>query len=118
MPTPTVVDPLLAEGAGLAARADHHCVLGMARAATDEVSPVTAEEYQELGRLGFPHPYEYFKQMDRLPVAYFGMIENQVAARTQCVNCRPYVRLVLEPDRRYQIEIHPEDGSPPLLLDV
>jgi len=82
--------PLIAEGAGLAARKPGQLLIGLPRDAADGPSPVSLEEYRHLkdtGLCGQHDMAEFVATMrDKIPLAYFALIENTLAGEGEVVN--------------------------------
>ena len=112
-----VRDPIVAEGAGLAARSPDQLLVGLPRAAAaEEETPVTPDEYRGLATLGFGDPYQFAARGERLPMAAFLYWENTRAAAGQVIDGR--ATFWFERDGRIMLRVEPADGSPALDLPV
>lgn len=112
-----VRDPIIAEGAGLAARGPDQLLIGMPRAArAEEEAPVTADEYRGLAALGFGDPTQFAAPGQRIPMAAFLYWENTRASAGQVIDGR--ATLWFERDGKTMLRVEPADGSAPLDLPV
>jgi hypothetical protein len=110
-------DPLIAEGAGLAARSQDQLLVGLPRGpGGEELSPVTSDEYRGLAAIGFGDPYQFAGPGQRIPMAAFGYWENSRAATGEVIDGR--ATLWFAGDGRIVLRVEPADGSPPLDLPV
>lgn len=110
-------DPIIAEGAGLAARSPDQLLVGMPRAARPEdPTPVTSDEYRGLAALGFGDPYQFAAPGQRLPMAAFLTWENTRASAGEVIDGR--ATLWFERDGRIMLRVDPSAGGPPLDLPV
>lgn len=112
-----VRDPIIAEGAGLAARSPDQLLVGLPRAAAaEEETPVTSDEYRGLATLGFGDPYQFAAPGQRLPMAAFLYWENTRASAGQVIDGR--ATFWFERDGRIILRVEPAEGGPPLDLPV
>lgn len=110
-----VVDPLIAEGAGLAARTQECLLVGLPRAGDPNTeTPVGPHEYGPLKKAGIGDPQQFAKSNQKLRLAAFMFWENTIAAAGNIVNGTGELRL----EGGLVLHVKPADGSAPLDLPV
>ena len=112
-----VRDPIIADGAGLAARSRDQLLVGSPRAArAEEELPVTSDEVRGLVAIGFGDPYQFAGPGQRLTMAAFLYWENARAADGEVIDGRG--TLWFDQSGRVVLRVEPADRSPPLDLPV
>lgn len=112
-----IVDPLIAEGAGLAARSAGQLLIGVPRA-DDPAAATTVcpEEYRRLYDAGMGKPEQFAARHEKLTYAFFSYVENTIAGAGDVVNGRG--ELFLSPANLPMLRVVPQDGGAPLELPV
>lgn len=88
-----IQNPLIAEGAGLAALNPDQFVVGLPRSGElSSLTPAITSTYFNLRDTGLGDPRPFAHPSERLPLSFFSYIENTVAARGQVVNARATLR--------------------------
>ena len=105
-----IANPLIAEGAGLAALNPDQFVVGLPRTGNLE-SPTTAlcSTYFNLKDTGLGDPRPFAHPSARLPLSFFSYVENTVAAKGQVLNARATLQLDESP--LLQLRMVLADGS-------
>lgn len=110
-----IVDPLIAEGAGLAARTQEHLLVGLPRKGDPSArTPVGPHEYGDLKKAGIGDPQQFAKSNEKIPLSAFMFWENTIAAAGDVVNGTAELRL----EGGLVLHVKPEGGGAPLDLPI
>jgi hypothetical protein len=113
-----IIDPILAEGAGLAARTQEALLIGLPRSGDPNVgTPVGPTEYRSLKKAGIGDPEQFAKSNERVPLSAFMYWENTIAAAGSVVNGVGEIGLD-QTGAQLLLRVTPEDNSAPLTLPI
>jgi hypothetical protein len=112
-----IVDPMIADGAGIAGRGrDGLLVVPRRRGDPDQVLEVTSDEYLHLESTLFGSPYRYSPPYAPLTTGAIMLWEDSVAASGELIDGMA-ILWFSGPDQ-LTMRVHPADGSEPLDLPV